>query len=65
MTQKEWLTQREIAEMLGVELDKLYPRVNALKNAGVIKWKQNPDDQRSILIHVSSIEAIKKAMLIS
>ncbi len=64
MADQEWYTQAEIAQMLSVELNKLYPRVNALKNAGVIKWKTNPDDQRSILIHRDSIDAIKRAMLV-
>jgi DNA-binding MarR family transcriptional regulator len=59
---KEWYTQAEIAEMLGVELRKLYPRVNALRSGGFIQWKVDPSDQRSILIHVSSIDAIRKAM---
>ena len=63
MADQEWYTQAEIAQMLGVELTKLYPRVNALKNAGVIKWRTNPDDHRSILIHRDSLDAIRKAML--
>jgi hypothetical protein len=55
----------EIAQMLGVEATKRYPRVNALKNAGVIKWRVNPEDQRAILIHRDSIDAIKKAMMLA
>ncbi len=61
-TNKEWLTQSEIAEILGVELRKLYPRVNALRSGGFITWKIDPNDQRSVLIHRDSLDAIKRAM---
>lgn len=63
MPEQDWYTQEEIANMLGVDIKKLYPRVNTLKNAGIIKWKTNPDDQRSILIEKNSLDAIKRAML--
>jgi DNA-binding MarR family transcriptional regulator len=63
MSDQEWYTQEEIAQLLGVELKKLYPRVNALRNAKVINWKINPNDQRSILIHKDSIDTLKDAML--
>lgn len=59
---KEWLTQKEIADMLGVDVRKLYPKVNALRRVGVIQTKPDPDDERAILVHASAIEAIKKAL---
>jgi DNA-binding MarR family transcriptional regulator len=62
MAQNEWLTQKEIAEMLDVPISKLYPRVSALRKAGVIRTKPDSDDDRMILIHRSSLEIIRKAV---
>ena len=62
MAQNEWLTQKEIAEMLDVPLSKLYPRVSALRKAGVIQTKADPDDDRLILIHRSGLEVIRRAV---
>jgi DNA-binding MarR family transcriptional regulator len=58
----EWLTQKEIAEMLNVPLTKLYPRVSALRKAGVIKTRPDPDDDRQILVHSSSLDIIRRSV---
>lgn len=62
MPDTKWLTQKEIAEMLGVPLSKLYPRVSALRKAGVIETRQDPDDDRLILISSDSLDVIRKAV---
>ena len=60
--QKEWLTQKEIADMLGVALSKLYPRISGLRRAGVIETKNDPADDRVVLINVKSLDVIRRAM---
>jgi len=62
MAEAKWLTQREIADMLNVTLSKLYPRVSALRKAGVIVTKQDPDDDRLILISSESLDVIRRAL---
>lgn len=62
MAEDKWLTQREIAEMLNVPLSKLYPRVSALRKAGVIETKPDPDDDRLILISSRSLDVIRRAV---
>jgi len=60
--QKEWYSQREIADKLGIPVRKLYGKVNALRTAGAIRWIEDPTDQRAILIHEDSIDLIAKAV---
>lgn len=62
MPDKKWLTQKEIADMLEVPLSKLYPRVSALRKAGVIETKTDPDDDRLILISSGSLDIIRRAV---
>jgi DNA-binding MarR family transcriptional regulator len=59
---KQWLTQKEIAESLHVRVNKMYPRVSALRRAGVIETKSDPSDDRLILVSVNSLAIIKKAL---
>lgn len=59
---KEWYTQKEVAAMLNIPVRRLYSKVNTLRNAGAIQWKENPDDQRAILIHKNSISVLTAAM---
>ena len=60
--EERWLTQKEIAELLNVPLAKLYPRVSALRKAGVIQTRQDPDDDRLILVHSSSLDIIRRSV---
>lgn len=62
MAEAKWLTQKEIADMLNVPLSKLYPRVSALRKAGVIVTRQDPDDDRLILISSESLDVIRRAL---
>lgn len=62
MADDRWLTQKEIAEMLNVPLAKLYPRVSALRKAGVIKTRPDPDDDRLILVHSSGLDVIRRSV---
>ncbi len=62
MAEDKWLTQKEIAEMLDVPLSKLYPRVSALRKAGVIETRPDPDDDRLILISRDSLDVIRRAV---
>jgi len=62
MAPTRWLTQKEIAEMLNVPLSKLYPRVSALRKAGVIVTKPDPDDDRQILISSEGLDVIRRAV---
>ena len=59
---KQWLTQKEIAESLHIRVNKMYPRVSALRRAGVIETKSDPSDDRLILVSVNSLAIIKKAL---
>jgi len=62
MADDKWLTQKEIAEMLDIPLSKLYPRVSALRKAGVIQTRPDPDDDRLILISRDSLDVIRRAV---
>jgi DNA-binding MarR family transcriptional regulator len=62
MPEKEWYTQREIAEMLGIEVRKLYPVVMTLRRAGTIATTPDPRDERAILIHRDGIEIVRRAL---
>jgi DNA-binding MarR family transcriptional regulator len=61
MADIKWYTQKEIADMLSMPLPKLYPRVSALRKAGVIITKPDPDDDRVLLISSESLDVIKRA----
>ncbi|MGO8946496.1 MAG: winged helix-turn-helix transcriptional regulator [Ktedonobacterales bacterium] len=59
---KQWLTQKEIAELLHISVNKIYPRISALRKAGVIETTTDPRDDRLILVSVNSLDLIKKAL---
>ncbi|MBA2676832.1 MAG: hypothetical protein H0U76_00300 [Ktedonobacteraceae bacterium] len=59
---KEWYTQKEIAEQMEISVRKIYGKVSALRTSGVLKWKEDPSDQRAILIHRDSVETIVNAV---
>jgi DNA-binding MarR family transcriptional regulator len=62
MAEAKWLTQKEIAEMLDVPLSKLYPRISALRKAGVIVTRPDPDDDRQILVSRDSLDIIRRSV---
>jgi DNA-binding MarR family transcriptional regulator len=59
---KQWLTQKEIADFLHLRVYKIYPRISALRRAGVIETKSDPSDDRLILVSANSLDIIKKAL---
>ncbi len=58
----DWLTQEQVATRLGVNLNKVRPVVSALSNVGQIQTRTNPRDNRFVLVHISSLAMIKKAL---
>jgi len=58
----DWLTQDEVATRLGVNINKVRPVVAALSNVRKIQTRTNPKDNRYILVHISSLDVIKKAL---
>jgi DNA-binding MarR family transcriptional regulator len=63
MPDKEWYTQQEIAEMLGVTLDRVRSAVTVLDNAKIIRTARDPKDRRYIVVHTDSIDKLKQAIL--
>ena len=61
MTTK-WLTQAAIADMFNLPLSTLYPKIIALRKAGVIEVKPNPDDDKLFLISSKSLDIIRVAI---
>jgi DNA-binding MarR family transcriptional regulator len=59
---KEWYTQRELAEMFGIHIKQLYNVVSALRKLAIIRTTPDPRDSRTILIHASSVDTIKRAL---
>ncbi len=59
---KQWFKQKEIADSLHISVNKIYPRIAALRRAGVIETKTDPTDDRLILVSVNSLDIIKKAL---
>ena len=55
-------SQKEIAEMLHVPLSKLYPHVSALRKAGVITTRSDPNDDRQILASSERLDMIRRAV---
>ncbi len=62
MLDKEWYTQREIAGLLNYDIRRLYPIVAALRRIGAIQTTVDPEDERIMLIHRDSRDAIRKAL---
>lgn len=62
MADNEWLTQEDIANRLGVPVDKVRAVVSALSGPGVIRTQRNPLDKRYVLVHRDSIEAIRQSI---
>jgi DNA-binding MarR family transcriptional regulator len=62
MPDKEWYTQQEIADMIGVGLDRVRTTVSTLSKAGVVKTQRDPRDSRYVLVHTSGIQVIKQTL---
>jgi DNA-binding MarR family transcriptional regulator len=62
MPNNGWYTQRELADLFQVNIQRLYVVVTTLKNAGLIHTTTNPRDARQILIHEDSVETIRRAL---
>ncbi len=57
-----WYKQKEIAEMLGVQLNAVRQVVSVLERIGTIQTQPDFEDRRYTLIHESSIPLIRKAL---
>lgn len=62
---QEWLTMKDIADMLGTDVRAVQAAVRTLRRAGVIRTTPNPKDERQVLVHNSGLEAVKRALLFS
>lgn len=62
MPEKEWYTQQEIADEIGVTLDRVRAIVSTLSKAGVIKTQRDARDARYVLVHQSSVPIIKQTL---
>jgi DNA-binding MarR family transcriptional regulator len=60
--EKEWYTMQEIASLLGVHYSRIRNAVATLTRLGAITTKENPLDNRVLLIHRDSIEQVRKAI---
>lgn len=65
MAGKEWLSYQEVADMLNVEMSRLYAAVSLLRRVGSVRTMQNPNNMRETLIHSSGIDAIKQALRVN
>lgn len=61
MAEKEWYTLQELVEMFKLPYPRIRAAVFALRNAGTIKWRDNPTDARVLEIHKDSISSVKAA----
>lgn len=59
---KEWLTIREIADLLGTNERKVLDAVRTLRRVGLVQTTPDPRDERFTLVHHSGLDAIKKAL---
>jgi len=59
----EWLTQDEVAEAIGVPVQRVRPVVSALAGIKQIKTTRNIRDRRFLLVHRDSIPIIRQAIL--
>lgn len=57
-----WYKQKEIAEMLGIQLNAVRQVVTVLERVERIRTQPNFEDRRYTLVHESSIPLICKAL---
>lgn len=58
----EWVTQEEIANEIGIPVNRIRPIVTALASLGQIKTSRSIKDRRYLLVHKSSVAIIKQAV---
>jgi|GEM_PF-3519151 len=58
MPEKEWYTQKEIADNLGINLAKVQGAVRALRRMNAIMTTTDPRDERFTLVHHSGIDQV-------
>jgi sugar-specific transcriptional regulator TrmB len=61
---KEWLSSKEVADLLNVPVTRIYNAVSALRRMNNIETMQDPDNYSITLIKATSLEAIKKFLRI-
>ena len=61
---QEWLSLKDIADMLSADVRAVQAAVRTLRRAGVIRTTPNPKDERQILVHNSGLDAVKRSLLI-
>lgn len=62
MADKEWYTAKDIAEMTGVDIKRVWAAIAPLRRAGAITTTIDPNDERVTLVHANSLEAVKRAL---
>lgn len=60
---EEWLTQEQVAQDIGVPVERIRPVVSALSGIKQIKTMRNIRDRRFLLVHRDAIPTIKQAIL--
>jgi hypothetical protein len=58
----EWVTQEQVAQELGVPVERVRPVVSALSGIKQIKTTRNVRDRRYVLVHRDSIPVIRQAI---
>jgi hypothetical protein len=58
----EWLTQQQVAQMLGIPVEKVRPVVATLARTKQIKTAQNVLDRRYLLVHRDSVPVVRQAI---
>jgi len=57
-----WYKQKEIADMLGVQLNAVRQVVSVLERVGSIKTQPDYEDRRYTLVHESGIPMIRRGL---
>jgi hypothetical protein len=59
---EEWVTQEQVAQTIGVPVERVRPVVSALAGINQIKTMRNVRDRRYLLVHKDSIPIIRQAI---
>jgi hypothetical protein len=59
---EEWVTQEQVAQMIGVPVERVRPVVSALAGINQIRTMRNVRDRRFLLVHKDSIPIIRQAI---
>ena len=57
-----WLKQKELADLLGVQLNAVRHAVSVLERVGRLRTRLDLADRRYVLVHESSIALIRRAL---